>query len=1010
MSTSRHRAHISAITASFLLILWLLAWGSAAAQSFPPLDGVVSDSTGTLNASEVNSAAAALQTLNVKPLAVFSSGLQGSSNIDDYAHAVARNYGLVSGDVSSPQVDANLFAIVTTTNPRLVTIVWGDRLNPVMADAPSGQGWGARIRTEYVQPALAEGNYTKAYTDGFTQAAKVIDLYRNPPTPTAVPTQVPSEITNIDTSGLGKSLVWIAGGVVLFIALLIIVPLVYRSYRRNQEAAARRQALQDQLAQARTVAADMITDLDFPADPREQLQYRFLALALSNERPDQLATITSQYNEMYRRVSDALARYNELNKSAPTTEQGIADSIAQYQYVQAEINNASAFLKHIADVSKQVEAQTSAAPGELDQAKKSLAAATSSLERLTAAAPDLYHPRPDAALKLIAAPTSAAQEALQAEPPLSLRAFDAAKYAQAQSSALTTAIESLAAAYALLPGLRTRLATLRKQGYKLPQADGQLSTLLDILSGAAHQLEAGDLPSAAATIAKAAAAVTQANAGLDASIALQKANEKALADLTAAGAQVKSYIDEGARVFDQVDDYAESSWQDIRGNGTEAQNAANHANALWEEATKLNSLDADAEQDFEQAQALIAEANEALADARQLIDTIVQRLANLQESQRTALAEITAAANDINMGQDFVRRYDRDITPRPADLLKEASDLLDQAKAVAALPKPDWIAVVTKARAANDNADRALAVARSQHEAVEARRLKLHTVAQQAEASVSRAANFVSVHRADIAQNVLDAANVAAARLKQAQALASRANNIKLEDVALSGALDEAIAAFVSAQQLADQTFNDATAQFTKMDNLRTQVSTSIRRATDKIQEASNFVGYHGEAVSKQTVSLLQRARKALPDVSGVANAAALKGYIASANEAQSLAEQAYNSARSENDLYEQQNRQVQDDSVAADVAANIGLAILGSLLSGAVSSRSSRRRGGWGGGGWGSSGGGGFFGGGGGSWGGGGGSSGGSFGGGGSSGGSFGGGGSSGGGWGGGGSSSGGW
>ena len=306
--------------------------------------------------------------------------MYGALDIDLFGHNAATNYGYMKNGI----VDPNLFAIVVTLSNRQLTIILGDGLNSVMADPPTGKGVGTEIRTQYVQPALAAGNYTQAFVDGFQQAAKEINLVRNPPTQTPVPTPAPSVITNVDTSGIGNALLWIVGVIILGIALLIIIPLVYRSYRRNQDAAARRRSLQEQLAQARTVAADMITNLDFPADPHDQIQYRFLALALERERPDQLAQITAQYNQTYNRVADALSRFNALNSSTPTADADITAAVTGYQYVQSEIKDAAAFLAHITDLGKQVEQQTASAPDEVDQAKKALAAATGSLQRLVA--------------------------------------------------------------------------------------------------------------------------------------------------------------------------------------------------------------------------------------------------------------------------------------------------------------------------------------------------------------------------------------------------------------------------------------------------------------------------------------------------------------------------------------------------------------------------------------------------------------------------------------------------
>lgn len=995
------------IVCLLLLASWLLAWGSAFAQTYPPLNGVVADTTGTLNATEINTAARELQNLGVKPLVVYADSYLGASSIDEFAQKAVAQYGYVD---SNGIVDPYLFAIFVTTNPRQLLIKWGDSITNVMNPAPDGRGVGDKIRTQYLIPKLA-ANPTQAFVDSIHQAAVEINLFLHPPTPTLVPTVAPPNVTTVDTSGIGSALIWIVAAVIIGIALLILVPVIYRAYRRSQEAAARLRALDEQLAQARNVTADMITDLDFPANPQEQLQYRFVALALQNERPDQLAALNTQYAEIYHRVSDALARYNSLNTNTFATEQAKQDAIGQYQYVQGEINNASSFLKHLGDVSREVEKQSAAAPEEIDQGKKALAAATSSLARLAAAAPDLYKPRSEIALKPASSLLATAQEALQAQPPRPLKAYDAAMHATAVANGVLTCTQSLSDNYTALTGLRARVATLRKQGYKLPSADEPLDKTLASLSKAAQHLEQGDTAGFGEAVNKAASQSTQSSSDIESIVALRAANEKALADLRSQGEQVKSYIAEGATVFDQVDEYAESSWHDIRGNGTEAQSSADRAQALWEEASSLNSLVEDSAQDFNQAQSLIKESYARLDRARTLISAIIDRLKNIQESHRTAQTEITSAAHDIQIGQSFVQSYDRDITPHPAELLKTASSLLEEARKEATQPKPDWIAVVAKARSANDTADKALQEARSQHEAIEARRMKLDTLLQQAAASVSRVVNFATVHKSDITKDVLDAIDIAVQRLEQGKQMAAQLDKGKLEDVALSNAYDDAINVLVMDQGMADQAYTNAYNQFAALENLRVTLDSAVRSARHSIEKASEFIAYHNQAVGDYADSLLEQARSTMPVVREGANASTLNAYIAAANQAHSLADQAYNRAMSENDKYEEeQDRRRRDDG--AEIAANIAIGVLGALLSSGSSSRSSGGGSSWGSGGssWGSGGS---------SWGGGGsggsshsggGSSGGGWGGGGSSGGSFGGGGSSGGSWGGGGSTSSGW
>jgi DNA repair exonuclease SbcCD ATPase subunit len=767
--------------------------------------------------------------------------------------------------------------------------------------------------------------------------------------------------------------------------------------------------LLEQLAQARTVAADMITDLDVPADPNGQIQYRFVALALGNERPDQLGTLTGQYNEMYGRVSDALARYNALNKVTPTTDADVGNGIAGYQYVQSEIKNADEFLKHIAELSKEVEGQIAAAPEETDQAKKALAAATNNLERLAAAASDLYHPAPETTLKPITGALAWAEEALRAQPPRSLAAYDAGATAVGQANGISSALAALLQSYGALGALRQHVEGLRGQGYKPGKEAEGLSAALPSLSEAAQRLEQGKPDLFAASLKEAADHTAQTASALDASLALQAANRKALADLQAAGEQVRACIEKGAQVFDQVDEYAESSWHDIRGNGTEAQKAATEAQDLWDKATQLNALDADSPQDFEKAASLIAEANSELERARQLITAIIDRLKNIEESKRTAQAEIVAAEHDIEAGQQFVAQFDRDITPRPADLLDAAAADLEKARAEAAKAKPDWPRVVAMARGANDTADKALAEARSQHDAIEARRRKLATLLQQADTAVSRAANFASVHRADISEDVLAAIGAAAQHFDEGRSMAAGLERGRLEDAVLSAAYDKAITTLTADLAEADQAYAGALAQFNAMENMRVDLDNALRSAQESIRKAADFIAYHSKGVSSYPTQLLQQARAALPDVRVALGADAIRGYIEAAQQARALAEQSYNAARNENEQYEREEESRRQDDMGAEIAANIAFGVLGALLS--SGSRSSRR---WGGGGsgrggggfpWGSGGGGG-----GGIFGGGGGHSSGGWGGGGSSHGSFGGGSSSGGGWGGGGHSSGGW
>ena len=445
----------------------------SAQSTFPPLNGVAADDTGKVDAGAVTSAAADLQKLNpaVKPLAVMVSRAVTASGINDFGSQAAANYGFSNNGV----VDPNLFAIVVSLGGRQSVVRYGDALKGVMTQEHGGRTIADIIREDYLSPKLAAGDYTGAFADSFRQAAKEIDLFRNPP---AAPTPAPSVVTNVDTSGIGSALIWIVSGLVLLGALAVIGPVLYRRWRQSQETAARRRVLQDQLVQARNVTADMITNLDLPVDPNEQITYRFLALALERERPQQLADLRKQYQGVYDRMEAALARYEATNNGTYTTEKEMTDAISQYQWVQSEVKSASDFLDKLAFLSKQVEEQSRAAPGEAEAAKKALAAAADAIKKLAAAAPDLHPVDILVTLRSAQETLTQAERSLAAKPPLPLKAYDQAHSARVLAEQITASVQALASAYQALEQSRAALASARQNGFKVPDAEETLTQAL----------------------------------------------------------------------------------------------------------------------------------------------------------------------------------------------------------------------------------------------------------------------------------------------------------------------------------------------------------------------------------------------------------------------------------------------------------------------------------------------------------------------------------------------------
>jgi hypothetical protein len=267
-----------------------------------------------------------------------------------------------------------------------------------------------------------------------------------------------------------------------------------------------------------------------------------------------------------------------------------------------------------------------------------------------------------------------------------------------------------------------------------------------VLTDAAQQMQGGteeSLHRADALVGQAQTALDRAAAAGAERVKLHAANEQRLSDLESRAQGMDAAIERGATAFDQVDDFAESTWNDIRGNGSSAEAAAHKGRQHLLAARQRNTME---RQQFEQASAALDAAERAFDRALSLVQAIEQRLSELQEARDTAHDELRAAAADIAQGREFVRKHDPDIGKVPERTLDEAQEALEQAQAQAAKPQPDWLELVRSAQRANALADEALAQARSEVETANKLRQSVRRAAQTATADIQRAERFLTAN------------------------------------------------------------------------------------------------------------------------------------------------------------------------------------------------------------------------------------------------------------------------
>jgi uncharacterized membrane protein YgcG len=199
----------------------------------------------------------------------------------------------------------------------------------------------------------------------------------------------------------------------------------------------------------------------------------------------------------------------------------------------------------------------------------------------------------------------------------------------------------------------------------------------------------------------------------------------------------------------------------------------------------------------------------------------------------------------------------------PEKLLKEAEAQVRQAEHELEKGKPDWLAVVAWAQEADRLADLALERARSEKAAMDHRRVLLASEKQETEAALSRASNFVHIHRDDLSRETLTLLK----RAEQAYQEALRIEKAvqEKEDRSLAQALDAATEAFASAEAPAIEAYQAAEREFRAMESLRGEVAAAVASAQAVIRETERYVSRHRRDVSRSTRSSLAEAKKSVP-------------------------------------------------------------------------------------------------------------------------------------------------
>lgn len=836
--------------------LLLLLGSSGLAQPFPPLDGVVASDSSLLDAADlraINQRAAALEAEGLEPLVLLIEADVGDSlsEAEAYLDVALEHYGLAEDG----ELHAEALALFVGTRPlpesegaRPLYIAYNIASLAVL-DAPAAGGTVADgIRNEVMAPRLQAGDFGAAFSDGLEAIAERLGAEAAPaagpedePATTATPVEPQARPL------LLNPLLWLVllGGS-FFVYLGVVRP--------RRQVARRRAELERELRALKGELSQALLELDLPDDPEAQTEMALL-LGLLSGQAEELA-------EWQRRYADAVLVRQQFEEGFRQLQREEAQGAAleallpRYRALQALSAQVSSFAAALNARWNELSQQLSALPERLQ-------ALGQALQRLPAGYPEA---RPDA---------WPPPEALSSPLGLRLQQADAALGAGEQVRALqltdalardVVAVEKdlhgLLELHEALNAAEADLARYREQGFRLPEAWRELSAIRQQLAIALELLAQAEYRVVGAQLEEVAER-SQRLADLGKSlVALQRENERRLAELEQQGELLQQRIEQAATVFAAISDFAPANWRDIRGNGSEAQKAAERAQHLWEQAEAANRLDGT--QQFEAARDALDAAERELTQAGLLLDSIDARLGYLRQAQQTAREELEQVAREVAAQRAYLQRseVDRDVSSAPEQKLQQAESLLQRIRSELEAEKPDWLSIMQTVQNADRLSEEATTQTRSEQEAMQQRRRLLESERTEASAALERVARFAEVHARDIGSTAMAALEQAQDRFRAAERLRREAE--QQTEAELARTLSEAASAFDHAQRLAEEAFTNAERDFAEMEALRAQAAEASARSLASFEALRDFVNQH--RLSQLLGRSVQALAAGLPD------------------------------------------------------------------------------------------------------------------------------------------------
>ena len=884
------------------LLFLIIIINISLAQNFPTLDGYVATDSSKIDVAAINKTAQQLKDNGLEPLVIFVDGSIGHSLNDasNYLNQAIEHYSL-SDNPNRAVIFVGTNPLVFSDGERPLYIEYSDVLAPVLESQSGSDKIVDIIRNRVIVPKLAAGDFTGAVQAGLSDINKRYlesqGISTGQRLPTTNPSQSTTTTTTTPTPATDNNF---ALGLFFLVAIPILALLFFRSRKRpgssraiTAEEAELGQLLSEKRAKIDTDIIELTesenADNYFPPDPEKQHNMKAIIDLLKDERADELAELKTNYQENYDLLANSKRKYDALVQEEEASEHDLEEFksyVPEYEQILNNLEEVKVFAGSLAD--------------KRDNLKTEIA----QINQRTKVVEDLLHQSKDVYAKLYLKDWPEAKEVYYGfdealyeikniEETKPFAALEKLKILEQDLQTVNDSVSEIRASEKEFVNFEPWLKEKRDEGYRLENVDKLSSDLKEQITLAKNLLQQNEYKVLGAQVEGVSELADDLFVGSRHFVSLFKENQERFDKIEADSQRVKKNIEKAAIVFDIVDDYAPESWADIKGNGSEAQKAAEQAYEFYSKAKELNSFN---EQNFDYAADMLDLADAELKRADELSASIEKRLKNLQHAQKTARDELNLVKKDLAKDWDYLKqeKVDRVVGDKAENLMNEAAQYIARVEQEFKQTKPNWLIMMAWIQKADKLVDEALEVIRAEEEAMERRRVIMESEKVEAETALERILEYARVHPNDISLETKQQLENSQAYYLKAIQLEKTSKNLYDDD--LTRAYIEAAQSFDQAQQLAELAYKKAEKDFAEMEELRKDAAEAVADAQESYKNLRK-IAKRGR-VENTVRSSLYALANSIPEYYSSANKAELNGIIQKAKSVENDINQAQSEVR----------------------------------------------------------------------------------------------------------------